>query len=367
MSQEQIRQIVRDTILANSTVVDETAIDTDGTLVNAYTHGVAAAGALILSMLYSGVEGLSILTAQGDALIALGGGNYRIFIQEASPSRVELTFTRTDTSALVTIPAGQEVSTEGGVTFATDYEVSMQVGAASVTVEATSVTAGLGQNVAAGAISQVSLAAQPDLTVTNVAAAAGGAEREDLEHYRLRLIEAWQATAGSLAGIEQGALTVPGIYSAKAFDRLGINGNPAGVVKLLVSDREGNGNATLANAVEAVMPQYRGAGIPVEVVAATPTYEQISVVITWREGMATTANRELVKNRLVLMTELLQPNSANSVATANADSKLTHARIHDACFKVDGVEDIQVLLPVGTVVPDPGATIRSRDSDIAVA
>lgn len=354
-------QTAKNAILANSTKISEEAIDTPGTSANAFCNALASVGDEVLWQHAAKYAELFFLTARGPALFALGLDHYGIAVDDATPSIGQVTFTRTATVNPITIPAGTEVRAAGGVVFVTLQSAAMAVGVATVNVEVESTAAGIDQNVSAGAITAITSGlAQTDITVTNAEATAGGNAAETEDEYRKRLADAFATAArGTLSAIAAGARTVAGVREADAFDGLGAEGEPVGWCRLTISDATGLGNATLVSAVEAVMDEYRAAGVQVSVIAGNPVYEPISYTLIWKSGQATLENRALVKQRILGAVNSLDPNSATSALLAPAGSWLTKGVIEAAARGHAGLLDIEVTVPAGTVKPAPGTVIRT--------
>jgi len=110
------------------------------------------------------------------------------------------------------IRAGTRVSTQDAkLTFVTDQDAVIAAGQAQVSVTATCLTAGeLGNGWAAGQISSIGNPAAAGLTATNTTATADGAEDEQDDRYRERIILAPEAfsNAGSRGAYRYHALAV---------------------------------------------------------------------------------------------------------------------------------------------------------------
>jgi hypothetical protein len=176
---------------------------------------------------------------------------------------------------------------------------------------------------------------------------------------RDKIRQVFIAVAGSLRGIEKGALQVLNVRQARAYEVLDSNGYPDCAVEMVVADRTGQSNVTMTDAVVAALTGWRGAGIPVNVTGAVPTFENVTVRMEWRDGFATPANRLAVEARINAAMQRLRPNAVDAPGDANPDSKLTQALILSAALRVAGaLPTSEVIIPAGTVVPDKGELIR---------
>lgn len=131
----------------------------------------------------------------------------------AVPARCTLRFSLpTAARQPLLIRAGTRVSTlDAKLTFLTDQDVVIAVGHAHVSVTATCLTAGeLGNGWAVGQISVIGNPPALELTATNIDVTADGAEDEDSDRYRERIILAPEAfsNAGSRGAYRYHALAV---------------------------------------------------------------------------------------------------------------------------------------------------------------
>ncbi|WP_416739208.1 baseplate J/gp47 family protein [Pseudomonas sp. NFX71] len=131
----------------------------------------------------------------------------------AQAARCTLRFTMpTPVTRSLLIPVGTRVSTQDAkLTFITDQDEVITNGQTQVTVSATCVTAGeQGNGWSIGQISALGNSPMPGLTASNITITANGAEDEDDDRYRERIILAPEAfsNAGSRAAYRYHALAV---------------------------------------------------------------------------------------------------------------------------------------------------------------
>ena len=139
-------------------------------------------------------------------------------------------------------------------------------------------------------------------TITNPVKAAGGNERESDPALRARARAAHETAAkGTLAAVENGALTVDQVSFAVAYNVV----NPADpsalqyAVELVVSDTDGNSNAAMLALVETALDEYRGGGIPVTISGGSPILTAIHVRFTFLAGVDTVTRASEAIDRIV--------------------------------------------------------------------
>ncbi|PMY62070.1 MULTISPECIES: baseplate J/gp47 family protein [Pseudomonas] len=131
----------------------------------------------------------------------------------AAPARCPIRFSMPATvQQPLLIPAGTRVSTQDAkITFLTDQDAIIPVGQAQVAVTATCLASGVvGNGWAVGQISSIGNSLAAGLTATNTNVTADGAEDEDDDRYRERIILAPEAfsNAGSRGAYRYHALAV---------------------------------------------------------------------------------------------------------------------------------------------------------------
>lgn len=352
---------------ANGSTLQLSTVRLQGTRANAICNAIAEA---MLELDYQALQRFQHLfvdTATGINLDELANDHYDEQRNGATAAVVELTFTRTNTAAELILPAGLICRTVGAngiapVKFSLDLTQTMPIGTTTVTASATSVVLGDTQRAEAGAVSVIESSPQADLTVTNAERAAGGNPSETDEELRDKIRQIFTAVAGSLRGIEKGALSVANVRQARAYEVLDANGFPDCAVEMVVSDRLGNSNTTMTDAVDNALVAWRGAGIPVNVTGGIAVQQDVTIRMEWRDGFATPANRDAVKAQITAAISRLRPNAVDPPGDANADSKLTPGLILSAALRVAGaLATSEVLVPSGTVVPNKGELLRAGE------
>lgn len=364
MSHQEWFETAKAEILAQPNAPTAEVIDTIGSVYNQVCHGIASAADAVEWLAQTLVDGLFLDTAAGDALSRLGADRYGVVRSGTSSAVTTLSISRpTAAFGATTIPAGTVVYTDDGIRF--EMARALSLGGSAIgpgSVEAFAVDPGTAGNVAAGTL--VNWEEPPDdatLVLTNGERASGGNEEEPDEDYRSRVRAAYLTQRrATLDAIRQGALTVATVREASTFEVLDPAGNPAGSVVMTIADEEGNANSQMVTDVVNALVEYRPAGVGVFPQVGTPIYEAITIRITWRPGQATAANALAVRQVVIGRVNRLDPRAAPEGADCEAGAKLTVGLVQSAARSVAGVIDVEVVTPVGTVIPGPGEVIRTR-------
>jgi uncharacterized phage protein gp47/JayE len=201
--------------------LDESLLRADGSSYNLVLRAGAAMGAEIFWQAVDRFAGTFMDTSRFEALSRWVADRYAIERFGATAAVVSLTFSRTTTTAEVTINAGTVVTDQAGtIQFLTDIDLVLPIGVASGSVDATSSASGKDQQAAAGTLTVISGSKpQSDLTVTNAQAAAGGNDSETDAEFRSRARGIFvNARRGTLSAIEQGAFNVPQVRNAAVYE-----------------------------------------------------------------------------------------------------------------------------------------------------
>lgn len=139
----------------------------------------------------------------------------------SSPSTGTVTFTRlsTDTTDAIIIPDGAQVSTDDAISFIVDNEgeaLVLESGATNITANVICEQDGAYTNVLENTITLVMGNLGSLVSVTNEEAMTGGADIEDDEEYRARiLLSPYEVPAGTLAWYENVALSLDSIHDVR--------------------------------------------------------------------------------------------------------------------------------------------------------
>lgn len=281
--------------------------------------------------------------------------------RDANAAVATVVFTRANTYALV-LDAGRVVSTPSGITFKTLAAVSWQAGdAAPKTAIVRCDTTGVVGNVDKNTITIAPVdVGDTTIIVTNPEVAAGGSDKESNEQLAVRAKDYYPtARRGTKRAIEFGALQTPGVVKAVCQEILGpIDDQKIQYyrARLTIADANGQANAALAAEVKRVLEEYRGAGVPVQVIAAAHQY----IVIRWI-GLEAEAGYDLdaLKAKLVDLHLARVNNKAPQI-------KLERAELFADSKKVEGliVPAASLVTPAGDITPNDGASLRLRREDV---
>ena len=327
-------------------------IFTDGSDVNLIGAGGSAMAEEIIRQLTRCTADLTLDGASGPALDRWVADRYstEIVRKTATPSLVQLAFQRPNADfGAFTYPALSRAQTEGGIQFETTTAAvfgATEVG--PVVANARAVEAGLAGNVAAGTINRFITQPQDNTTtVTNPNFASGGDATETDAAFRERARQFFSAQQrGTLAAIEFGALTVPGVRQATAIETLGEGGLPTGQVFLFVADANAQANESLVAQVEQALLEFRCGGIIVTVIGATPIFQDIQYQLQFETNIDSVLAFDQVRQVTVARVGELAP-----------EEPLLRSLLFEAARSVAGVivPSNGVLEPVGDVIPAPGS------------
>lgn len=203
-------------------------------------------------------------------------------------------FSRTGTSGAVSIPSGTEVQTASGLSFFTTAAATIADGNTdSDPVEVEAEEVGTAYNVLASTITILGDDIDGVETVNNSNAATGGVDQETDYAYKQRF-QAYIEGLGksNIAGLLEGALSVPGITSASAVELFppvsNVNvqlyvddGSSGGVSSEKVTEVQNviDGDGTQSN------PGYRAGGVNVQVIAPGVVTQNVDMTVTVSTGV----------------------------------------------------------------------------------
>ena len=236
----------------------------------------------------------------------------------------------------VEIPAATVCISGGLVRFLTDTAAVIPAGSLYADVPVTAAEAGSQGNVGAGDVTAMAVPPTGVSSCTNPQAFGGGADREDDESLRLRVLDSYST-------LPNGANTA--YYRSRAMDQTGVaavcvkpKNRGLGTVDVVISAPEGVPSTALLGQVQQVLEQERE--IAVDVLVKAP--ETVSVTVALQIRAAEGYSYEEV---------------AAAVQTAVEDyfsgtllgQDVTLARLGALIYGVPGVENYRVTLPTGDV------------------
>jgi len=235
-------RVARDEALLRNSKVSRDAIEREGMDANILVAAIAAVADQATGQLAKVEAGTFIDSSKDAALDRLAFDRYGLVRKPAAASQGTVQFrTTAGAPTTFTIPVGVRLSTPDGVQFITIESVVFVAGSVGpLACAVRSVLAGSNQNVKAGRINSITspVTSQPaDLTVLNPFATAGAGDSENDASLRARCRRFFTTVRrGTLGALEEAALGVSGVTTAKAFEVVDSLGRPARIVQLVVAD-----------------------------------------------------------------------------------------------------------------------------------
>lgn len=355
----------RQFLISRAKKIDPAQIDTAGSDANLYV-GAASVLAHAVTKHLAYRTGALILDAieDDDDLDRYAWDRYRLTRKGASAAVGEISITRSSlTTGAGSIPAGTLLNTLTNVDYITTTVASFGAADYSSKCNVRAVQAGKATQVGKNQIrrfKEPGALFDTTLSPVNLAATAGGEDREDLDTFKNRIRDFWRtARRGTLGAIEFGAMSVPGVTSAMAVEALEAGGMPARVVNLYIADSSGVANKQLCDLVTAALLDYRAGGIAVLLFSSLPQIVSIALALTFRANVDTVAITEAVRAAVVEYVNSLPVNG--SLLRAGLESVLQR-------YADDGlvVDESTLLSPTGDLVPDLGRTLRTTEGNVSI-
>lgn len=346
--------------------IDPKKVDEQGSDANVFVGSTSMVAWEVIKQSAFAASNLMLDTVEDDdALDRLAWDRYQMRRKGASPALGAVRFFRTSGAIAGSVPAGAILKTLGGVEYITTTQANFIVGDLVSSANVRAVLAGKTSQVGANQIRTIAKAGDsplfdPSLQVTNDDPTSGGEERELLDDFRERVRRFWRtAQRGTLAAIEEGALSVPGVASAQAVELFNDTGEEARVVLLYIADSSGIASQAQANAVTQQLDEFRAAGIPVIVATSVPQIVTIKLRLAFAARVDTDALAQQVVAAVAAFVNSLSVNEV--LRTSDLQSVLVR-------FRNDGlvVPAGAIVEPLGDVVPDPGRTIRATADSVSV-
>lgn len=362
---QQLFEIARNEALARSPALSQDAINREGSDANILVAAATAAADEVIGQLVMTTAGLFLDSANGEALDRLLFDRYGLTRKIAANAIGSVTFTSNiPLPSNFTIPSGTKLRTTTGVGYETVGNFVMQAGTSGpLYVTVRSLLAGANQQAKIGTITNLvgPLTGVPtgvQFFITNPVATAGAADQETDDEFRERG-RAFFTTVqrGTLRAIEQGALTVPGVTRASAYEILDSSGRPNRLVSLVIADKFTDTLAdyaavppvyelqskALAESVFNALEDYRPAGVFVQVQLAEVVLLPVSLSLSFSAGVnidsVATSARAVV---------------ANYINNLNPGDNVTAAQLVQALRGVSGLVITENdLLNPGNVIASP--------------
>jgi hypothetical protein len=363
-TRQDLFNIGRAYILDRATKIDPAQVDIQGSDVNLFVGASSVIAHALIAQLGYQISRLFLDGAKDNEedQDRLAWDRYRLPRKGASAAIATVVFSRPTADAEDgTIPTGTVLMTVNDVQYVTTSDAIFGGDTLSTTATAQAVQAGKEYQVGANYITRIRDAVFDDtIMVTNPEPSEGGEAREDVDTFDLRIRDFWNsARRGTLSAIEFGALTVPGVTSAKAIEVLDPQGNPNGAVMLYFADSSGVANSTMVPLVRTALSEWRAAGIYVQIVAGMPQIVNISLHLQFTVGADASSLTNIVRAAVV---EYVNSLPITAILTRAGLFSLLQRYVADGLVVGDGA----IVEPVGDLVPDVGRTIRTTINNVTV-
>ncbi len=196
-------------------------------------------------------------------------------------------------TADLTIPAGTVCATAGMVRFETVQDAVLKAGETAVDVPAQAAEPGAAGNVPKGSVLAMAVAPVGVSRCVNPDAFTGGADAEDDETLRERVLETYRRmpNGANAAFYEQGALSFDQVCACTVLPR----NRGRGTVDVVVSTLAGQPDEALLAELTAYFQARREIAVDVQVLAPTAKVVDVAVAVTPAEGYDAQAVRSAVE------------------------------------------------------------------------
>lgn len=239
------------------------------------------------------------------------------------------------------IPVGTVCMTSGLVRVETTQAATLMAGSLWVDVPAQAMEVGLAGNVSAGSVVSMSVAPVGIARCSNPKAFSGGADAEDDESLRARVLESYKRlpNGANVAFYQQGALSFEQVASATVLPR----NRGIGTVDVVIASHAGIPDEELLAQVQAYFEERREIAVDVGVLAPTAQTVDVSVAVAPAEGYDLSVVSAAVEDAL----------------RGYFDGKLLsqgvlRAKLGHVIYEVEGVENYQIIVPAADVGTEQG-------------
>jgi hypothetical protein len=356
----------RQYVLQRAQKIDPAMVDVSGSDVNLFVGSSSVMADAVAKQIGYSTARLTLDGSYNEDLDRYAWDRYQQTRKGASPAKgVQRFYRLTSAAGGGTVPAGTRLTALGGTEYVTTQPASFgALTLNNVFANVQAVQAGKATQVGANnlqRISNPSLLFDPTIQTNNDLTTAGGEDAEDDDTFKSRLRQFWTTNQrGTLAAIQFGALTVPGVVSAVAIEALSpITGLPARLVNLYIADSSGVASVPLAQAVAVVLNSYRGGGIPVVVSTSIPFIQTITLSLSFAAGVDQVTLGNQIVGAVVEFVNSLAVNGTLYVAQLQS---LLQRYATDGLIPSQGT----IVYPTSDVVPAVGQTIRTTTSSVTL-
>lgn len=362
-SRLDLHSVGRNYVVTRAKRINPRQVDVEGSDINLIVGSTSFMANAVQRQNIEGLNKLLLDGAFGDDLDRYAWDRYQLPRKGASAALTSIECVRpTAAAGGGSIPIGEKVLSLDGIEYVLYTEALFGPSTLSATAFVRAAQAGKEFQVGANQLRRFE---RPDqlfdktITVNNPEAAAGGEPAENDDVFKERVRGFWTAARrGTLGAIEFGALQVPGVDSAQAFEALDDN-RPDRFVELFIADSSGVASQALANKVDIALNEYRAGGIYVAIFTSRPLIIDIAVQPVFRAGVDTNILGTQIKTAIIDYVNSLQVNQPFLVHELGAVLSR---------FKNDGLIAKQSTLvsPVGDLYPDVGFTLRTREENVEI-
>lgn len=292
-------------------------------------------------------------TAQGEWLdrhAALRGLERRGAVRAEGNIRF---FVDVPAAADLTIPAGTVCATAGMTRFETAAEAVLHSGESSVLVPAQAVEPGQGGNVPAGSVLAMAVPPVGIGACVNPEAFTGGADAEDDEALRSRVLETYRRmpNGANAAFYEQGALSFDQVSACTVLPR----NRGRGTVDVVVSTANGMPGEELLARLQDYFEQRREIAVDVLVKAPTEKTVDVAASVTPAEG----ADAAQVKDRV-------EQAVREFFSGKRLSEDVLTARLNQLVFSLKDVVNCKITAPADDVTVAAGELPRLGSLSVEV-
>lgn len=348
-------------VVARAERINPLEIDTEGSDINLLVGASSYMANAVSRQNIERINALLLDGAEDEDLDRYAYDRYDLLRKGASAAITTIQITRpTAAAGAGSVPIGTKILALDGIEYTTITTANFQVSQLASTADVRAAQAGKNFQVGANTLRRFDKLNQQfdaTLVINNNEAAAGGEPAEFNDVFRERIRGFWRASRrGTLAAIEFGATSVPGVESANAIETLS-EGNPNRFVELFIADSSGVASAALANLVDVQLNEFRAGGIFVLINTSRPVIQDITLLLTFKAGVNTSQLSDEIQASVVEFVNSLSVNQ--TLLRADIETVLSR-------YKADGliVNSGTIVEPVGDVVPDQGTTIRTRTENV---
>lgn len=241
----------------------------------------------------------------------------------------------------IAIQAGTVCMTAEEVRFQTTEETTLKAGTLYADAAAEALEPGARGNATPGAVRFLTVCPMAVTAVTNPNAFTGGADAEDDEAFRARILQSYQRlpNGANAAWYEETAMNWPGVTAARAVGRA----RGLGTVDVYVAGENGLPSQDLLEGLQAELQEKREISVDVKVKSPTAQQVDVSVAVAVREEADQAA--VLAEAERALADFFTGRLLGRPVRLAELGSRL---------FALDGVENYHFTTPTEDLAADDG-------------